>query len=307
MDLSKLPNLNALRAFEAAARLERFSRAAQELFVTHGAVSHRIRALEDELGIGLFVRDGKRVRLTEIGRTYAGQVRAAMFDIAQATQEVRSGDRARRLIVSSLPSFAARWLMPRIGRFIELHPEIDLDLKTTNVLVDLRRDEVDVAIRLGSGDYPGLDARALMAETYFVACAPTYNNGRLPRKPAELLKARLLRSEPELWHDWFVLAGLPDAPEPRRGVMFEDSSMLLQAVLDGGGIGLVRRSLAIDLVASGRLVKLFDIEAPSATGYFMVCLPATAELPRVSLLRQWLEAEAAHFEQSYGSVVSALR
>jgi LysR family glycine cleavage system transcriptional activator len=307
MDLSKLPNLNALRAFEAAARLESFSGAAQELFVTHGAVSHRIRALEDELGIGLFVRDGKRVRLTEIGRTYASQVRVAMFDIAQATQEVRSGDRSRRLIVSTLPSFAARWLMPRIGRFIELHPEIDLELKTTSVLVDLRRDEVDVAIRFGSGDYPGLDARGLMAETYFVACTPTYNHGKLPRKPAELLKARLLRSEHELWHRWFVLAGLPDAPEPNRGVMYEDSSMLLQAVLDSGGIGMVRRSLAIDHVASGRLVKLFDIEAPSVNSYFMVCLPATADLPRVTLLRQWLEAEAARFEQSYGSVASAFR
>jgi len=135
-----------------------------------------------------------------------------------------------------------------------------------------------------------------------VACAPTYNQGKLPRKPADLLKARLLRSGDELWHNWFVLAGLPDAPEPRRGVMYEDSSMLLQATLDGGGIALVRRSLAIDHVASGRLVKVFDIEAPSTTRYFMVCLPATADLPRVILLRQWLEAEVARFEQSYGSV-----
>src|ERR1700731_2409085 len=118
MDLSKLPNLNALRAFEAAARLESFSQAAQELFVTHGAISHRIRALEDALGVALFMRDGKRVRLTECGRTYAGQVRLAMLDIAQATQAVRAGERERRLIVSVLPSFAARWLMPRLGRFI---------------------------------------------------------------------------------------------------------------------------------------------------------------------------------------------
>jgi LysR family transcriptional regulator, glycine cleavage system transcriptional activator len=299
MDLSKLPNLNALRAFEAAARLESFSQAAQELFVTHGAISHRIRALEDALGVALFVRDGKRVRLTECGRTYAGQVRLAMLDIAQATQAVRAGERERRLIVSVLPSFAARWLMPRLGRFIERHPEVDFELKTATTLVDFRRDEVDVAIRFGTGDYPGLHAEPLMAETYFPACAPDYKHGKLPRRPADLLKAQLLRSDRELWHDWFVLAGMPDAPEPRRGVMYEDSSMLLQAALDGGGIGLVRRSLAQDDVASARLIKLFEIEAPSVWRYFLVCLPGTAQSPRVALLRAWLREEVARFEHSH--------
>ena len=123
MDLRQLPALNAIKAFEAAARHESFSRAADELFVTHGAVSHQIRALEAELGAKLFARDGKRVRLTEIGRRYAAQVRSALTALAEATREIRAGDRERRLVVSMLSSFAARWVTPRLGSFIEAHPQ----------------------------------------------------------------------------------------------------------------------------------------------------------------------------------------
>lgn len=295
MDFSKLPNLNALRAFESAARLESFSRAAEELFVTHGAVSHRIRTLEDDLGLALFVRDGKRVRLSEGGRVYAQQVRLALIDIAHATQAVRAGDRERRLIVSVLPSFAARWLMPRVGRFIELHPQIDLELMAATALVDFRRDDVDIGIRLGSGDYPGVTIEKLMDETYFPVCAPSFNHGQLPQYPADLLGLPLQRSEFEAWHDWFVAAGLPDAPEPTRGALFDDGAMVVQAVLDGQGIALVRRSLAQDYLDSGRLVKLFEIESPSRTAYYFVCPEHVAHAPRVTAFKDWLKAEIRDF------------
>lgn len=295
MDFSKLPNLNALRAFESAARLESFSRAAEELFVTHGAVSHRIRALEEDLGLALFMRDGKRVRLTECGRVYAQQVRLAMTDIASATQAIRAGDRDRRLIVSVLPSFAARWLMPRVGRFIELHPEIDLELMTATALVDFRRDNVDVGIRLGTGNYPGLFVERLMGETYFPVCAPGFNQGQLPQQPADLLQLPLLRSDDEPWRGWFDLAGLGDAAEPTRGTLFNDGSMILQSVLDGNVIALVRRSLAQDYLTDGRLIKLFDIEALSRSTYYFVCPEHVVASPRVAAFKNWLQAEISDF------------
>ena len=179
MDLRQLPPLNAIKAFEAAARHESFSRAADELFVTHGAVSHQIRALEEELGIALFARDGKRVRLTDTGRRYATRVRTALMGLADATREVRAGDRERRLVVSMLSSFAARWVTPRIGSFIEAHPQWDLELLSTNALTDFARDDVDVAIRFGYGKYSGLHAELLLEEIFFPACAPNFNGGKL--------------------------------------------------------------------------------------------------------------------------------
>lgn len=296
MDLSKLPNLNALRAFEAAARLESFSRAAQALFVTHGAVSHRIRALEEDLGLALFVRDGKRVKLTEAGRIYAQQVRLALHDIALATQGLRTGNRERRLIVSVLPSFAARWLMPRVGRFIEAYPQIDLELMSATSLVDFRRSDIDVGIRLGTGDYPGLFVEKLMDESYFPVCAPDFRQGRLPKRPADLLKLPLQRSEEGAWRDWFDLAGLPEAPEPTRGPFFDDSALGLQAVLDGSTIAMVRKSLAYEYLERGQLVKLFEIESPSRKSYFLVCPPHLAPTPRVSAFRDWLQSEIVAFE-----------
>ena len=195
MDLRQLPALNALRAFEAAARHESFSRAADELFVTHGAVSHQVRALEAELGVPLFARDGKRVRLTDGGRQYAAEVRAALVTLAEATRQVRSGDRDRRLVVSMLSSFSARFVTPRVGGFIEKHPEIDLELLSTNALTDFTRDDVDVAIRFGFGKYAGLHAEKLLDEVFFPACSPKFNGGKLPRTPADLANTPLLALE----------------------------------------------------------------------------------------------------------------
>ena len=156
MDLRQLPALNALRAFEAAARHESFSRAADELFVTHGAVSHQIRALEADLGVALFIRDGKRVRLSDIGRLYAVDVRTTLISLADATRRVRSGERDRRLVVSTLSSFSARWVTPRIGRFIERYPGIDLELLSTHELTDFTREDVDVAFAVWDGEVSGL-------------------------------------------------------------------------------------------------------------------------------------------------------
>jgi LysR family glycine cleavage system transcriptional activator len=299
MDLRKLPNLGALKVFEAAARLESFSRAADELFVTHGAVSHQIRALESDLGVALFAREGKRVRLTEAGARYARKIRISLADIAHATQTVRGSNRERRLIVSILPSFAARWLTPRIGRFIERHPEIDLELLSSNVPADFDRDDIDVGLRLGFGAYPGLHTEALLDEAFFPACAPTLNGGRLPTMPHELAGFTLLRSEDDLWRSWFEAAHLADWPEPHAGVLYQDSSMLLQAAIDGQGIALVRRSLAMHEVVAGRLTRLFDIDGPSPWSYWFVCAPNMSNCPRVVAFRAWLAEECAAFQLLY--------
>jgi LysR family glycine cleavage system transcriptional activator len=300
VDLRQLPALNALRAFEAAARHESFSRAADELFVTHGAVSHQIRALEADLGVTLFVRDGKRVRLSDIGRQYATEVRATLVTLAEATRRVRAGDRDRRLVVSMLSSFSARWVTPRIGGFIEEHPEINLELLSTNTLTDFTRDDVDVAIRFSSiGKYAGLHAEALLDEVFFPACSPNFRDGKLPRTPADMADVPLLRSHDELWRPWFDAAGLADFPEPKRGVLYEDSSNLLQAAIQGQGIALVRRSLAMHEIVAGRLVRLFNIDGPSPWNYYFVCPPALLATQRVQTFRAWLLDEIARFKQLY--------
>ncbi len=305
MDLRHLPALNALRAFESAARHESFSRAADELFVTHGAVSHQIRALEADLGVSLFIRDGKRVRLSDTGREYAADVRATLLALSDATRRVRSGERDRRLVVSTLSSFSARWVTPRIGGFIERFPQIDLELLSKQELTDFSREDVDVALRFGTGNYPGLYSEELLDEVFFPACSPDYRGGDFPKTPREMTGMQLLRSDDELWRPWFDAAGLADTPEPRRGVLYEDSSNLLQAAISGQGIALVRRSLAMQEVLAGRLTRLFNIDGPSPWTYYFVCTHATLELPRVRHFRDWIFDEAARFKQLYARTPAA--
>ncbi|MFL6668066.1 MAG: transcriptional regulator GcvA [Burkholderia ambifaria] len=296
MDLRQLPALNAIRAFEAAARHENFSRAADELFVTHGAVSHQVRALEEELGVQLFARNGKRLCLTGAGMRYAQQVRTALMMLADATREVRASDRDRRLVVSMLSSFAARFVTPRIGTFIERHPEIDVELQSTNTLTDFARDDVDLAIRFGFGNYPGLHVEPLFDEVFFPACAPTLNGGKLPQTPADLVHYKLLRSDDELRRPWFDAAGLDTLTEPKRGILYQDSSNLLLAAIEGQGIALVRRSLAVHDLLDGRLVRLFDIDGASPWHYFFVCPPLLLNAPRVQAFRAWMFEEVAQFK-----------
>jgi LysR family glycine cleavage system transcriptional activator len=304
MDLRDLPALNAIKAFEAAARHESFSRAADELFVTHGAVSHQIRALEAELGVTLFTREGKRLRLTDVGRRYAVRVRTALVELAEATREIRSSDREKRLVVSILSSFAARWITPRVGSFIEANPQWDLELQTTNALVDFARDDVDVAIRFGYGRYPGLHVELLLEEVFFPACTPDFNGGDLPKTPADLANVPLLRSDDQLWKRWFDAAGLPDWPEPRRGVLYQDSSNLLQATIDGQGVALTRRALATHEIEAGRLVRLFDVDGPSPWQYFFVCPPQLRHTPRVEAFHDWIFTEAERFRSELQRVCS---
>ena len=286
-----LPPMSALRAFEAAARTGSLTRAAEALHVTHGAISHQIKALEADLGVRLVERAGRGIRLTDEGERLAGRVRAVLTDLSDAVREVTERANPRALRVSVMPSFAARWLLPRIGNFMGEHPQVDLDVRASALLADFRRDDIDVAIRYGSGSYPGLTVEHLMDDIYFPVCSPNIAGGPPPR-PADLKRYLLLRSESEFWQPWFVAAGL-DWPEPTRGPIFNDASHVMQAAIEGQGIALARTSLIGNDLANGVLVRLFDATVPAPTRYFLVYPPRSGESPKLKQFGAWLRKEIA--------------
>lgn len=284
--------MQALRAFEAAARFRSLTRAAESLHLTHGAISHQIKALEEELGVALVERAGRGIRLTDAGERLAARVRLAFDELHAALREARARANPRRLRVTTMPSFAARWLLPRIGRFIKAHPDIDLDVSASEGLVDLARDEVDVAIRYGLGHWPGLHAEYLQDDEFCLVASPRLVKGRTLARPEDLANYTLLRADDEPWRPWFEAAGL-DWPEPDRGPMFNDSSHLMQAAIAGQGVALGRRVLLGDDLDNGLLMRLSDIVVPTPRQFWFVCLPRDAATPKVLALRDWLRAEFA--------------
>lgn len=299
MSTRRLPNFSALRAFEAAARHENFSRAAEELHLTHGAISHQVRALEEELGRPLFVRSGRRVTLMNDARAFAqslGRAFGDIGDIGDAADAMRGASVNRRLTISSIPSFAARWLAPRLGSFIERYPDVEVVLQSSAQLQDLARDGIDVGIRFGRGDYPALVAERLMGDVYYPVVSPHYRDGAHPTSPRELRAHTLLRSV-EPWTPWLQAAGL-DIPEPAGGLMLEDLTMLIRSAADGDGIALVRHVVAMQEIAAGQLVRLFDIATPCPDAYYFVASPTAAAKPQVHAFRHWLRDEVAAFERA---------
>ncbi|MGZ5033627.1 MAG: transcriptional regulator GcvA [Usitatibacter sp.] len=287
----RLPPLSALRPFEAAARLESFSRAADELHITHGAVSHQVRALEEHLGAPLFARHGKRVALTAAGRVFAERVRGALEEIAQAAESL-STRRDDRLTVSVLPSFASRWLMPRLIRFMDAHPKVEVNVIATTVLANFAADEVDIAIRFGPGPWPPLVCEKFLEDEYFPVASPRLNRGKLPKTPRELLGLGIIREDRDYWKAWFEKAGVPiEEARAARGPIFNDSTYALQAAARGEGIALARRSIVAEDLERGTLKRLFDIAVPSRERYWFVSPKETAETPKVKAFRKWVKAE----------------
>lgn len=256
----KLPPLPALRTFEAAARHLSYTRAAAELHVTHSAVSHQIRALEAQLGFALFGRQGRAMVLTPAGEELLVSANAALRQLSDTVAALRRRVNVNRLAVSVMPSFAGRWLAPRIASFIEAHPGCEVNVLSTTKVSDFTRDGVDVAIRWGFGGYAGVRSELLMDDVMYPVVSPRFS-GAIPTRPADLAGLPLLRSNGEDWLPWFRAAGL-DWPEPASGLMFDDSGMVVQAAIDGHGIALARRSLAALALRTGQLVRPFDIEVP---------------------------------------------
>jgi LysR family transcriptional regulator, glycine cleavage system transcriptional activator len=281
--------MQALRALEAAARTGSLTRAAEALSVTHGAISHQIKALEATVGVPLIERAGRGIRMTDDGERLATRVRAALADVADALREATERNNPRQLRVSVTPSFAARWLLPRLGKFLARHPDIDLDVRSSITLVDFRRDDTDIAIRHGFGGWPDVHAEHILSDTYFPVCSPRLAP-KLPRSPAELARYTLLRSDDEWWKPWFDAVGL-DWVEPSRGPIFNDSALMLQAAVEGQGVALARTSLLGNDVRNGLLVRLFDIDVPAPRRYYLVYPPRLAGSPKLALFRAWLQDE----------------
>jgi LysR family glycine cleavage system transcriptional activator len=283
--------MQALRALEAVARTRSLTKAAEAMHVTHGAISHQLESLEEDLGVRLVERAGRGVRLTDEGERFATRVRGALSEIAEAVREVTDHNNPRKFRVSVMPSFAARWLLPRIGRFLAAHRNIDLDVRSTSALVDFRRDDVDAALRYGGGNYSGVITEHLLDDVYFPACSPDIEGG-LPKRPADLARYSLLRSDAEMWQRWFRAVGL-DWPEPARGPIFDDDSHMMQAAIEGQGIALVRSSLIGNDLANGVLVRLFDVVVPSPFHYYLVYPPRLSGAPKIASFRAWLTDEIA--------------
>ena len=290
----RLPALNALKAFEAAARHESFTRAAEELCVTQGAVSHQVKALEAEIGVKLFSRQNQRLIITDAGRAYLNILRDAFDRIAIGTERLLQRQSAGALTVSTSPDFAAKWLVHRLGRFAEMHPTIDLRVSAALHHVDFAREDVDIAVRHGDGNWPGLEVARLSQEQLFPVCSPKLVAGRNRlSKPSDVLKFPLLHLDSQKdWVAWLDAAGVPSV-ELSRGPIMNRASMIIDAAIDGQGIALARTTLAAGDLISGRLVRPFAAALRLSKHYWIVCPKTTATLPKIVTFRNWLLAEAA--------------
>jgi LysR family glycine cleavage system transcriptional activator len=290
----RLPPLNALKAFEAAARHESFTRAAEELCVTQGAVSHQVKALEVELGLKLFNRERQRLVITEAGRAYLVVVRDAFDRIGDGTERLLQRQRGGALTVTTSPNFAAKWLVHRLSRFAEAHPEIDLRISATPHHVDFAREDIDLGIRHGDGTAPGLHVTRLCTEELFPVCSPKLLDGRNPlRTPSDLGRFTLLHvSDRQGWQQWLDFAGV-DGVDPSRGPVVNHASMAIDAAVDGQGVTLTRTALAAWDLIGGRLVRPFEIAMPASYAYWIVCSKAVAKLPKIVAFSDWLLVEAA--------------
>jgi len=290
----RLPPLNSLKAFEAAARHESFTRAAEELCVTQGAVSQQVKALEATLGIKLFNRERQRLIITESGRDYLTVVRDALDRIAVGTERLLQRQNSGVLTVSTSPDFAAKWLVHRLGHFAEAHADIDLRVSATLHHVDFAREEVDLAVRHGDGNWPGLDPVQLSAEQLFAVCSPKLLSGRRKlSQPADLLKLPLIHLDNrDDWKKWLRAVGVEDA-EVTHGPVLNRVSMVIDAAINGQGVALARTTLAAWDLINGRLVRPFPDSLPLSRTYWIICPKATSNLPKIATFRNWLLAEAA--------------
>lgn len=295
----RLPPLNAVRAFEAAARLASFKKAAEELNVTPGAVSQQVRQLEDWVGVPLFRRLSRGVALTPAGDRYWPVLAELLDHLAKATRQLRADVGPRLLTVATIPSFGARWLVPRLGRLQVRLPELQVRVQIGPQLTDFRREAVDVVIRHGGGVYPGLFSEFLLKDVLFPVCSPALQaHGPPLREPADLARHILLHDEPNLgfneprWADWLAAAGCGGI-DAERGPMFSFTHMTVQAALAGQGIALAPASQVAEELADGRLRRPFALSIPDPFAYWIVCPPDRANRPDIAAFRTWLHEEAA--------------
>jgi LysR family glycine cleavage system transcriptional activator len=304
----RLPPLNALRAFEAAARHLNFSRAADELSVTPGAVSQQIQNLEDYVGAALFKRTPKGLLLTDAAQTALPALREAFDRLAEAASLLTAAVDGRRLTLTAPPSFAAKWLVPRLGAFEQAHPQVDVWLSAGMELVDLTAGEVDIAIRYGGGRYPGLEVRRLLSESVIPVASPGILNAAPLASPNDLSHHTLLHDgSPEVddscpdWPMWLAARGLKNI-DGNRGPRFNQSSLVIEAAVNGRGVALAKRTLAQADLDAGRLMAPLQIATAVDFAYYLVHPKAKGRLPQVKAFVAWIEAEAQDHEEALRAI-----
>jgi LysR family glycine cleavage system transcriptional activator len=293
-EMRRLP-LNAIRSFYLAAQAGRFRLAAELLGVTESAVSHQVKRLEQMLGVALFERQGREMHLTPVGNRYYASVRKSFGEMLRATAEVAGSLDQARVTLTLPTSLAAFWLIPRLGALQQRHPEINLQLLTTNRKCDFARENVDLGIRYGYGNWPGFHAALLLSEQFFPVATRAYMAKQKSADPAKLIRsARLIANalHPGEWEEWCLAHEL--APPPMgRALVLESSELILQAALEGVGMAMGRRPIVDRLLASGQLVAPFGREAESAAGYYLVRIKGEPPTAAARKVERWLMEEAA--------------
>jgi LysR family transcriptional regulator, glycine cleavage system transcriptional activator len=301
--MTNTPAIQTLRAFEAAARLRSYSRAAEALHVTHGAISHRIRDLETRQGVQLFDRVGHRMIPTADAQKLLVQVRQilGLLDATFAAKPTRRrglGEDRQTLVLSVLPAFASHWLLKRLPDFQRLQPNIEIDLRVTSDLVDLDTSDIDAAIRYGPGDWADVASTKLGDEHLFPVCSPALAARHSFQTVGDLASAPLLRSAWQPWTPWFQAAGITDA-EPRSGASYSDVGLMLQSAVAGNGVAIGRALLVGDLLDAGTLVQLSEITVPDIYGYYLV---STAQRPPSKALQKFANWLKTGIEASTGAI-----
>lgn len=299
--IARLPPLNSLRAFDAAVRHMSFQKAAEELFVTPAALSYQIRQLEDHLGVRLFHRGNRSVSLTEHGALIAPGIRAAFDRLVQTMRQLENRRQGNVLTISAGPAFTAKWLTPRLYRFMARHPDIDTRIAASIRLSDLETDDIDVAIRYGRGNYPNCYSVKLLDEYVTPLCAPRLLEGPdAIREPADLKHASLIHDETHVgvfylpdWQDWLDAAGVEGVDPKSSGLHFNVADHAIDAAIAGAGVVLGRMVLAQNDLDAGRLVAPFDLKLKADYSFYAVSLNSRADTPNIVAFREWLLEECA--------------
>ena len=295
-----IPPLNPLRTFEVAARHLSFTRAAEELFVTAAAVSHQIKTLEESLGVVLFVRQPKSLELTKAGEAYLPGIQRAFKQMAEATHQLHLRGNPSTLRINVPPTFAVKWLIPRLVRFLKAHPAIDVKVSTSAQSVDFDREGFDLAVRYGRGVYPGLRAELCLPVEVFPVCSPVLLQGEPPlRVPADLKHHTLLHDDSTYtdvsnpnWAMWLDHAGV-EGVDATRGPSFWPSHLVINAAIDGLGVALAKRNWVDRDIEEGRLVRPFDLSLPVEFSYFLVYPESRAEDQMIATFVDWVRGEVA--------------
>ncbi len=285
----RLPPLTSLRAFEAAGRHLSFTLAAAELTVTQAAISHQVKSLEKHLGQALFLRLPRQLELTAAGKALLPVLRSAFDEIGQTVADLTDGLSKSAVIVRLAPSFAAKWLSPRLEDFQRKYPHIDLSLRHSNEPADFARHAIDLAVTYGKGDWPDVVADKVLSIDFFPVCAPTFMQGEHPLTDVANLRYHTLLHDVDHqnWIDWLALAGVEDI-DPTHGTVMDDTNVLIQAAVNGLGIALGSTPFVADHLDAGRLVRPFESTLRSDFAYYVVCPRKNLERAAVRAFKEWL-------------------